>query len=162
MPAQRIDPRAWKATSDGDVAVRNGAATGEPSLGELFRSLSEDTAELVRQEMQLAKAELRETGGRVARDGARLGVAMTLANAGLLALTAFIILALGRLFGGAFWLSALILGVVWLGIGWWLGQSALSDLKQGGVAPTRTLETLREDAGWAKREAGVLKNELRS
>jgi len=76
MP-EPYDPRLVR---DLDGAAPGAPTAGEPSLGELFRRLSTDTSELVRQEMLLAKAEVRRTGATLARDGARMGVAIALAS----------------------------------------------------------------------------------
>src|SRR3712207_5528749 len=87
------------------------ATTGaEPSLGELFKRLSGDTAELMRHEVALAKVEMREAAATLARDAAKVGVAVGLALAGVLALAAFTIVGLGDLFNN-YWLAALIVGV---------------------------------------------------
>lgn len=135
-------------------------AASNASLGELLKRLTSDTADLVRQEAALAKAELRATGSMLAADGAKIGVAIGLALAGALSLTAFLVLALGNLLGGAFWLSALIVGVAFLGIGALLVRNAVHDVKQRGLAPRQTIATLREDKAWASREARELKHDL--
>src|ERR671932_651847 len=96
-----------------DSGGRGHPAGTEPSLGELFRQLTTDTGELIRQEVNLAKVEMRQTGAAVARDGAKIGVAVFVANAGILALTAFLVLGLGDLFNN-YWLSALIVAVAFL------------------------------------------------
>ncbi len=136
------------------------ATTGtEPSLGELFKRLSSDTAELVRHEVSLAKVEVREAGATLARDAAKVGVAVGLALAGVLALAAFTIVGLGDLFGN-YWLAALIVGVLLLAVGANLARNAMKDIKQRGLKPQETVETLREDASWVKQEGRELKREL--
>lgn len=137
----------------------NGAAGGEPSLGELLRRLTTDSGELVRQEVALAKVEMRQVGSTLAQDGAKLGVALVLALAGMLAVTAFLVIALGNLFGN-YWLAALLVGVVLLAVGGVLGKNAIDDVKRRGLKPEHTLGSLREDAQWAKREARAVKREL--
>ena len=152
--ASPYDPR--------DVRRVNGVGPAEgtePSLGDLFRRLTSDTSELVRQEIALAKTELRETGSTLARDGQRLGIAAGLALAGALALTAFLVILLGDLLDN-YWLAALIVGVVFLGIGAVLAKNAIADVKKHGLAPRETVGTLKEDAAWAKQEARQVKREL--
>ena len=138
-----------------------GAAAGgpEPSLGELLARLTTDTGDLVRQEVALARAEMRQVGSTLARDGARIGIALGLALAGALAVTAFLVIALGDLLNN-YWLGALIVGVVLLAVGGFLARGAINDVKRRGVTPEQTLSTLREDAAWAKQEAGAVKREL--
>ena len=147
-------------TAHGDPTRGSSSGASDASLGELLKRLTGDTADLVRQEAALAKAELRATGSMLAADGAKVGAAVGLALMGALSLTAFLVLALGNLLGGAFWLSALIVGVVFLGIGALLVRNAVHDVKQRGVAPRQTIATLREDKAWASREARDLKHDL--
>jgi len=135
------------------------STTAEPSLGELFRRLSSDTNELVRQEIHLARLEIAQTGSMLARDGAKIGAAVLLANAGLLALTAFLIVGLGDLLDN-YWLAALVVSAPLLLIGGLMARSAVNDVRQRGLAPQHTMGTLREDAAWAKREAREFKREL--
>lgn len=132
---------------------------GEPSIGELFGQLAADAARLVQQEVALAKAELRETGTTLAQDAAKLGIAAGLGLLGAIAATLFLILALGDLFDN-YWLSALLVSLVFLGIAAYLGKSALDEIKRRGITPDRTIQTLREDADWAKREVKEVKRDL--
>jgi len=134
----------------------------EPSLGELFKSLTSDSRMLLQKEVELAKAELRETGTRVAGDVAKVGVAAGLAFVGALALTAFLVIGLGTALGGRYWLSSLLVGVVAAGVGYSMVQSAISDLTQRGITPRQTLETLREDTEWVAQQARELKHGLNS
>ena len=147
MADERLDPRVQ----------RGGGA--EPSLGDLIKQLTSDTGELVRRELALAKAEMREAGGTLARDGMKIGIAAGLALAGVLALTAFLILALGDAFDN-YWLAALLVGALFLVVGGLLAKNAVSDVKRRGLTPQATVETLREDAAWAKREGREFKREL--
>lgn len=147
---------AAQGRNDGPGTSPGGA---EPSLGELLARLTSDTGDLVRQEVALARAEMKQVGATLARDGAKLGIAFELANAGLLAITAFLIIALGNLFGN-YWLSALIIGVLFLAVGGYMSKNALSDIKGRGIMPDQTLSTLREDKAWATREAQEVKREL--
>ena len=131
----------------------------EPSLGELFTRLTTDTGDLVRQEVALARAEMREMASTAARDGTRMGIALGLALAGVLALTAFVVVALGDLFDN-YWLGALLVGVAFLAVGGFLAKSAVNDIKRRGLKPEQTMATLREGAAWAKEEAREVKREI--
>jgi len=151
MAAEQYDPRIVPRGTD--------APGGEPSLGELLRRLTTDTGELVRQEVQLAKAEMRQVGSTLAQDGTKIGIALVLALAGVLALTSFLIIVLGDLFDN-YWLAALLVGVVFVAIGGVLARNAVSDVKRRGLKPEQTLGSLREDAAWAKQEVRAVKREL--
>lgn len=143
-----------------DIPEPRPAAGAEPSIGELLKRVTTDTSDLVRQEVALAKAEMRQSASTLVQDGARAGIGLGLALVGVLALTAFLIAGLGRLLDERYWLAALIVGVVFLAIGVVLARNALTDIKRRGLAPDQTAESLRQDAEWAKREAGEVKRQL--
>lgn len=143
----------------GGPVERGPGGGGEPSIGELFSQLASDATRLVQQEVALAKAEFRETGNTLVRDGAKIGIAAALGLLGGIAATLFLIIAIGALLNN-YWLSALLVSLVLLGIAAFLGRNALNDIKQRGVKPDQTIQTLREDADWAKREAKELKRDL--
>jgi uncharacterized membrane protein YqjE len=154
MASEPYDPRVTRIPNGGGI---HGAP--EPSLGELLRRLSQDTGELVRQEMLLAKAEVRRTGATLARDGMRIGIAVGFALAGTLAVGAFAVLALGQLLGN-YWLAALIVGVVLLAAGYFLGLAAVNDVKRRSIGVPQTAESLRDDAAWARQEMREVRREL--
>ena len=122
------------------------------SLGELFAELARETSTLVRQEVALARAELSQKAGQVGRDLGFLAIGGAVAYAGLLAIIAAIIIALATL-GLPWWLSALLVGLVVAGIGYFLVQKGLSALKRESLAPQKTLDTLKEDVEWIKEQA---------
>ena len=139
-----------------------GAAPGrEASIGELFGQLSSDAGRLIQSEVALAKAELRETTSMLARDAAKIGIAVALGLLGAFAATAFFIIGLGDLLGN-YWASALLVTIVYLAAAGILAKNAVNEIKAHGVKPEETLATLREDATWAKREAQGLKHDLTS
>jgi uncharacterized membrane protein YqjE len=143
---------------DGAGPEARGTPGAEPSLGELFKRLTTDTSELVRQELSLARAEVREAGSAVARDGTKIGIGAGLALCGALALTAFLVIALGDLLNN-YWLGALVVGLALLAVGGVLARNAVADVKRRAV-PEHTLGSLREDAAWAKQEVREVKREL--
>lgn len=134
---------------------------GEQPLGDLFRQLSDDATRLVRQEVALGKAELRETGSALVRDAVSIGIAVGLAVLGAMAATAFLIIALGGLLG-SYWLSSLLVAVAYLATAAVLAKRAKADIQSRELKPTRTIETVREDAEWAKREAAAVRREWKS
>ncbi len=131
----------------------------DPSLGDLLKRLSGDMGTLVSQEMHLAKTELRETAATAAKGAMKLGVAMTVANAGVIAFTAFLVIAIGNAIDN-YWLAALIVGAAELLLGGVLAKSALNSMKSGELKPHETVDSLREDKAWAAREARDLKREM--
>ena len=118
------------------------------SLGELFSALAQDTSTLVRKEVQLAKTEMSQKASRVGKDVGFLAAGGAVAYAGLLAVVAGIIVLLGQVI--PMWLSALLVGLVVAGVGYFLVRKGLDALKQEDLAPRQTIETLKEDQKWAK------------
>jgi uncharacterized membrane protein YqjE len=129
------------------------APAAERSVGDLFKQLTADTGDLLRQEISLVTAEIRQTAATFARDGAEVATALALAMAGLMALVAFFIAGLGSLLDDRYWLSALIVAVVLLGIGGVLARHAVADIKRRLSTPSAALETVRQDVRWAERAA---------
>ncbi len=124
-------------------------ASQDRSLGELFGDLSRETSELVREEVSLAKTEMSHKAAEVGKDVGFLAVGGAAAYAGLLALIATIIIGLAQA-GVTWWLSALIVGLVVTAIGGFLVLRGLDNLKHTNLAPTETMDTLKEDAKWTK------------
>jgi uncharacterized membrane protein YqjE len=154
------EPREIRVERNADSAPPRPAEGAEPSIGELLRRVTTDTAELVRQEVALARAEMRQSLATLAEDATRAGIGLGLALVGVLALAAFLIAGLGSLLDGRYWLSALIVGVIFLAVGVVLSRNALADIKRHGLVPDQTAESLRQDAEWAKQEAREVKREL--
>jgi len=123
----------------------------EPSLGELFGDLARETRELVRQEVNLATTEMSQKAKRVGIDIGFLVAGGAVAYAGFLALLAALIIGLGQL-DVPWWLSALLVGLIVAGIGAFLVMRGLNALKGESLAPERTIQTLKEDAEWAKAQ----------
>jgi hypothetical protein len=123
----------------------------ERSLGDLFSDLSRETTTLVRQEVQLAKAELTQSATEVARGIGMLVAGGAVAYAGLLFLLLAIVFGLIEA-GWDTWLSALAVGLVVVAIGAILVLRARESLKPANLAPRRTVETLKEDQEWAKEQ----------
>jgi hypothetical protein len=121
------------------------------SLGDLFADLVRDLGELVRQEAQLAKAELRQNASQAGRAIAALVVGGAIVYAGVLALLAAAILGLGQA-GLPWWLAALVVGVVVIVIGAIVTARARAALQMTALAPQQTIETLKEDRAWVNEQ----------
>ena len=131
----------------------------EPELAPLFRQLAQDSSALIRQEIALAKAEVRQSVRQTTNGVLKLAIAGGLAAAGGLVLTAFLVILVGQLLGN-YWASALIVGAVYLLIGALFGFAGMRRLRalQG---PDATIATLKEDRDWARAEMQELKRDLR-
>jgi hypothetical protein len=121
------------------------------SLGELFGDLTRDTAKLVRQEVSLAQAELTQKATRAGKDVGQLVAGGALAYAGLIVLLVGIALGLVAM-GMVPWLAYILVGAVVAGIGAYLAQQGIASLKSVDLVPRQTVETLQDDARWAKEQ----------
>lgn len=129
---------------------------------DLLRELATESASLVRQEVGLARLEMKETAAAFAKEVVRIGIAVGLAMAGGLALTAFLVLVVGNLLNGAYWAGALIVGVLLLLIGGLMARGAVADMKKIDVKPEETIDSLNEDRLWLQREARDFRREAMS
>jgi uncharacterized membrane protein YdfJ with MMPL/SSD domain len=120
----------------------------ERSIGELFSQLANDTSTLVRQEVRLAKVELGQKAAQVGKQVGLIALGGGIAYAGLLAIIAALVVLLAEYM--SLWLSALIVGVVVMGIGYYLARQQIDALKHLDATPKMTVQTLKEDKEWAK------------
>ncbi len=128
------------------------AALTELSVPELMRQLSDQTATLVRQELELAKAELTVKGKRVGVGFGMFGAAGLFGLYALGALTAAVILALSLAMSG--WLAALIVTAAYGAVAGGLAVFGKSEVQRGvPPVPEQTVETVREDVKVAKQRA---------
>ena len=121
----------------------------ERSVGELLKQLANETTTLMRQELELAKAEMREKAGKAGPGFGMWGAAGAMALLALGSLTAFLILALDGAMPN--WLAALIVGLVYAAIAGLLYLRGKRKVDEAGSpVPEQTIETLKEDVQWAK------------
>ena len=122
----------------------------ERSIGELIANLASETGTLVRQEIALAKVELGQKATRIGSNIAQLAIGGAVAYAALLALLAGVIGLLATAM--AWWAAAVVVAVVVGIVGAVMISKALDSLKRTELAPRQTVETLKEDAQWAKQQ----------
>lgn len=122
----------------------------EESIADLVKRLADQTNTLVKQEIELAKAELTEKG-KIA--GAGAGMLGGAAVVGLLAggaLTACLIALLATAIDHV-WLAALIVTVVYAAIAAVLAMRGRDRIRAATPpAPEQTIESVKEDVEWAK------------
>ena len=127
---------------------QSGSGTGE-SIGSILSGLLTDLQGMVRGEIALARAEVKEdvsTAGRAAGE---------LAAAAFLGLTGFIFLMLGATYvlniWMRMWIAAAIVGLVLLAIAAILGMNGKSKLSATSLKPDRTIDSVKETTEWAKQ-----------
>jgi hypothetical protein len=119
------------------------------SLGDLFGRLANQVSTLVRQEIALARTETTARASAVGRDVALIAAGGALLYAALLVvLGAIVLLLIDAGLDG--WIAALLVGVLVALVGGGLVLVGRDRLKTADVAPRRTIETLQDDAEWAK------------
>lgn len=134
------------------------------SLGSLIRELGDEGSRLIREEVQLAKAELREKIEVYERNTVKMVVG------GVMLLGAFFVMlvavnrgltvVLGEFMAAevAIWMSPLILALIAGVTGWSMTRSAQSEMKREGLTPTQTMRTLREEKNWVQQQAREVQN----
>lgn len=153
----QADPRSaelGRGRSRDDRIIRETSARAAPgdreSIGELISGLLQDLQELVRGEVRLARTELRDDAMRAGRGAA------TIAAGALVGVTGFIFLMLGVTYllnkTMQMWIAAAIVGAVLAVIAAVLVQVGRGRLQAGNFTPEQTIETLKEDQEWAKRQ----------
>jgi uncharacterized membrane protein YqjE len=148
----RDDPGRYVPDEPGDryrVSARSDDR-GETSLGELFGSLTNDLSDLVRSEMELARVELRDEAAKAGRAAGMLG------GGAVVAYLALTLVAFAAAWGLAEVVDAgwafLIVGVVVGAAGALLVLKGRDRLREVRPVPDQTMETLKEDARWARAQ----------
>jgi uncharacterized membrane protein YqjE len=119
------------------------------SIGELVKDLATETSTLVRQEIELAKAELTDRGKRAGKGAGMVGAGAVVGLLALGALTAVIIAALDLAMPT--WLAALIVAVVYAAIAGVLIQIGRKQVQEAAPpVPEETIDSVKEDVQWAK------------
>ncbi len=130
--------------------TNSGDLRQEP-IGELLKRLSNETAQLVRQELELAKAELTEKGKKAGTGAGMFGAAGVTGLLSLGALTACLVLALNH--AVADWLAALIVTAMWAAVAGILALRGRDKVQEATPpVPEQTIETVKEDVQWAKTQ----------
>jgi len=129
------------------------------SLASLIRELRDESTTLLRQEVALAKTEMAEKAAMIGRNSIYLAIGGLVAYAGLIFILVSVmrLMWLGLLKAGlsdsvAQWLAPAIVGLIVAGIGYGLIQKAKSTLSRESIAPTKTIQSLKEDKQWTQEK----------
>lgn len=133
-----------------DRPLQSGTRQSEPSLGELFSRLTNDFSTLMRQEVALAKTELKQEAKEAGRAGGLLGGAAVAGYMALLLLSFAAVWGLAVIIPTGF--AFLAVGGLYLVVAAVLGLAGKKKAQQ--VEPPRaTIDTVKEDGQWAKSQA---------
>ena len=133
--------------TNGTAPVRD-APSPETEIGALIGELSAEAKLLVRQEVELAKAEIKESTQHATGAGAGFGAAALVGYLALAILAVAAALGLAEVLPG--WAAFLIVGAllaVGAGIAFTIGKKNLQALSP---VPRKTIETLKEDVTWLR------------
>ena len=136
-------------TTQYPATPRHADDSSDGSIGQLIGNITEDLSRLFRQEIQLARTELREEAGKAGR------AAGMLSAAGVAGLLTVLLLSLAVMFGlgnvlDLGW-AALIVAVFWAIVGAVLFATGRARLRTVDPVPQQTVETLKEDAQWLRK-----------
>ncbi|MBX6390070.1 MAG: phage holin family protein [Frankia sp.] len=124
-----------------------GATRERPSTGQLVSGVAADLSTLMRQEVQLAKAEMRQSAMKAGKGVGALGGAAGAAVFGVLFLLLALMFGLATVMAIGF--AALLVGGVLLVVAAVMALVGRQMVKKVHPAPTQTVETLKEDIQWA-------------
>ena len=122
-----------------------------PSVGDLIGDVTADVSRLFQQQLELAKAELKEEAAKAGKAGEMLVAA---AVAGLLVV---VLASFAAVFGLAevmpAGLAALVVGFIWAVVGVALYRGGRRRLRSISAVPRQTVETLKEDMKWLRNRS---------
>ena len=124
----------------------------ESSVGQLISEISDDLSTLIRQEIELAKAEVRQEARKAGRAAGMLGAAGFAGYMVALLLTLAVVAGLSNVMDPGW--AALLVAVVWAVAGAVLYLTGRQRLRAVSPVPQQTVETLKEDAQWLKNPTG--------
>jgi Flp pilus assembly protein TadB len=133
--------------------------TRDASIGELLGRLARDSGTLVRQEMALARAELKQKARAAGPAAGMFGAAYVIGMLAATALTAAIVLLLALVMPA--WLAATIVAVIYAIVAWVLVRQGQRQLREAmPPVPEQTVETIKEDVEWVKsqKRSGMTSN----
>ena len=122
------------------------------SVGDLLGDVTRDLSTLLRQEVELAKAEVKAEATKAGKAAGMLG------GAGLAGYMVALFLSLALMFGldavmPAGW-AAVIVAVIWGIAAAVLYSTGRRKMKDVSPVPQQTVETLKEDAQWLRNPTG--------
>src|SRR4051812_14589231 len=140
------------AGGSGGPADPGGGDLRDAGIGDLLKQLSQETTTLVRQELELAKAEMSVKAKEGGKGAGFLGGG---AVAGLLTLGALTATLIGLLDTFMkFWLAALIVTILWGAVAAVLALQGKNKLQEATPpVPEQTQDSVKEDVAWAKTRA---------
>ena len=130
----------------------------QESTGSLIRGILNDLRTLIREEIALARAEMREQAGRARAAALSFGIATAALAFGAIFLLVAIALGIASLLGWPAWTGFLIMALLLCIGGYFTLSSGRKQLASVHAMPEETVTTLKENSEWiAKRLSSVRK-----
>jgi len=124
----------------------------QTSVGELIGNISNDLSQLFRQEVELAKAEVKQEATKAGKAAGMLGAAAFAGYLTVILLSFALVFALGNVMDLGW--AALLVAIIWAIVGAVLYTRGRTKLKTVDPVPHRTVDTIKEDAKWLKNPTG--------
>jgi hypothetical protein len=121
------------------------------SIGSLVRGILMDIRDLMREELALARVEIREQAGRAKLAAASLGAAVVALAFGGTFLLVAIAVGLADLLDWPVWTGFLIVALLLSIAGFVMLSSGRKKLQSVQPVPEETVRTLKENSEWLKR-----------
>ena len=122
------------------------------STGELLKELSDQSTTLIKQEVELAKAELQEKGKQAGTGAGMFGGAGLFGIGAFAALTTAVIAVLSTAMET--WIAALIVAVVYGAVAGVLAMTGKKKVQEAAPpVPEQARDSVKEDVEWAKTQA---------
>ena len=118
------------------------------SISELLSQVAHNSATLVRNEIELAKQELRESLKSISSGVILIAVGGVIAFAAFLTFCAAIVIGLSNVMTPG--IAALVTGIALVVIAGIVAYIGLRVIKKSHLAPQKTIETLKETKKWLK------------
>lgn len=128
---------------------------GPEGLGSLISGVIKDLQELVRDEVQLAKVEIKEDIAEITKAAGMFIAGAVLGLVGLIIFMIGVADLLAEWMDG--WLAAGIVGLVLLAIAAILAIVGKNKISAANLKPQQTIDSLKEDQAWAKRQMNSVK-----
>lgn len=150
MTADQTDPKVRVPSPPPSPSPSPSQGEDQRSLGEIVSDVAQDMSTLVKQELELAKTELKEEATKAGKGAGMLG------GAGVAALIFLVFLSLTITFLLDNWMplevAALIVTAVWAVVAAVLAARGRRELKRSNPQLPKTQQTLKEDAEWARAQ----------
>ena len=130
----------------------------QESIGTLLRGILDDLRTLIREEIALARVEMREQAGRARAAAMSFGIAAAALAFGGVFLLVAIALGIATLLGWPAWTGFMIVALLLCIGGYITFSTARKQLANLHAVPAETVTTLKENSEWiAKRLSSVRK-----